>query len=896
MIAPFEKFIHLFFLVPRVTNVKMRLSRAGRIAVFTACILRMTLAEPFTPVPSWNVTSSTGIIGNTTQLSLPGIDTSSWHHLNASKGTLMATLLASGIYNEDDLFYSDTLKTVDPEQFRVPWFYRSESRWITKSNTANDFYTLRTNGISSRADVYLNGHLVADRETQAGAYVGLEYDVTDKVRRGGRNVLLVKAYPTDYNRDFALGFVDWNPYPPDNGTGIWRDVEVKRTGQVSLGMPRVRTTLEGEVTVYVDAKNIARNATARGGLECAVYDPQGSKTGVLKTGFDLAPAASTTLTVKATIANPQLWWPRQWGEQPLYSIQCHASIRNVEGTSDVTPKTKFGIRIVTSTLDTTYNDTTFHINGHPFQVLGAGYTSDIFLRFDELKLRVQLEYVLDMGMNTMRLEGKQEHPRLYEMADEMGIMLLAGWECCDKWEGWSFNDEGSGFKWDDADYRIANLSMRHEAAMMQHHPSLLGFLVGSDFWPDDRATAIYVSALKAMNWDTPILASASQRGAPDQLGNGGMKMDGPYDWVPPNYWFDDQQRLGSAGGFGSELGAGVGTPSLASLQRFLSQEDMDDLWKSPEKGLYHMSTNVSSFYTRSIYNDALWNRYGKPTSLEDYLLKSQMLDYEATKSQFEAYLSRWNAAIERPATGMIYWMLNNAWPSLHWSLFDFYLERTAAYFGVKAALSKLQHVVFDYQSRDIYLVDRRLASHSSSARTVDIDLVDPAGKTLVKQGVKTSTTPNSATNIGKIPLPSNHTSVSFLRLTLTDPSSKEVLSSNTYTLAPSLDEMDWDNSTWYHTPVTKYANYSVLWDMETAELEVKVEGGKVVVRNKSKVPAVGVRLSGEGGMRWGENWLTLWGGEEKVVEYEGGGYGGGGYGGRKVVVDGVNIARQLLSI
>jgi len=34
----------------------------------------------------------------------------------------------------------------------------------------------------------------------------------------------VKVYPTDYNRDFALGFVDWNPYPPDNGTGIWRDM------------------------------------------------------------------------------------------------------------------------------------------------------------------------------------------------------------------------------------------------------------------------------------------------------------------------------------------------------------------------------------------------------------------------------------------------------------------------------------------------------------------------------------------------------------------------------------------------------------------------------------------------------------------------------------------------
>jgi exo-1,4-beta-D-glucosaminidase len=45
-----------------------------------------------------------------------------------------------------------------------------------------------------------------------------------------------------------------------------------------------------------------------------------------------------------------------------------------------------------------------------------------------------------MGMNTVRLEGKQEHPELYELADRMGVLVLAGWECCDKWEGWEVRD------------------------------------------------------------------------------------------------------------------------------------------------------------------------------------------------------------------------------------------------------------------------------------------------------------------------------------------------------------------------------------------------------------------------------------------------------------------------
>ena len=90
---------------------------------------------------------------------------------------------------------------------------------------------------------------------------------------------------------------------------------------------------------------------------------------------------------------------------------------------------------------------------------------------------------------------------------------------------------------------------------------------------------------------------------------------------------------------------------MGSLAKFLSEDDLDDLWQQPDKGLYHMSTNVSSFYDRSIYNEALYNKYGPPTSLENYLLKAQIMDYEATRSQFEAFAAR--KTDTRPATGMI---------------------------------------------------------------------------------------------------------------------------------------------------------------------------------------------------------------------------------------------------
>jgi exo-1,4-beta-D-glucosaminidase len=98
--------------------------------------------------------------------------------------------------------------------------------------------------------------------------------------------------------------------------------------------------------------------------------------------------------------------------------------------------TNFGIRHVVSALNS-HNDVAFTVNGHPFHVRGAGYAPDIFLRFDIKRLENIFQYVLDLGLNTVRLEGKQEHPELYDLADRMGLMLIAGWECCDKWEAWA---------------------------------------------------------------------------------------------------------------------------------------------------------------------------------------------------------------------------------------------------------------------------------------------------------------------------------------------------------------------------------------------------------------------------------------------------------------------------
>lgn len=632
-----------------------RLASALLAAAQAALAQDLLVSEPgqVAAVPNWDLQSSSELPEDLASVATPGVDTSSWHHVPISKCTLMGCLIEAGEFDEEELFFSDNLRRVNWGQFTVPWVYRNEFALQPEGR----HFILSTNGVTSRADIYLNGELVADKEVQNGAYAGREYDITGLVAE--TNALVIQTYPTNYYYDLALGFIDWNPWPADNGTGIWRDITIKQTGSASLDSIRALVDIEpATVKLQVEAKNL-ENEEVEVVAEAIITGPAGEEEVGMSQTATLSPGETRMLEFEHTFDDPKLWWPKAWGEQPLYSAKI--TISDDAGVSDEVEST-FGLRTVTSELNE-HEDIIYSINGVPFQVMGAGYAPDMYLRWDPVRFESIVEYMLDIGLNTIRLEGHNEHPELYEITNRLGLMVMAGWQCCNKWEAWDYNEHFEPLDiWDEADYAAANVSMIHETKFLQPHPSTLTFLIGSDFHPNDQAASIYIDALRAQGWQLPIVAAASKRVYSDFLEPSGMKMEGPYDWVPPGYFWDvgtpADDRYGAAFGFGSELGSGVGTPEIGSLKRFLSEADLEDLWKSPEKGLFHMSTNVSQFYTRTIYNEGLWKRYGEPSSLEDYLRKAQIMDYETIRAEYEAFASRWSE--EHPATGMIYWMLNNA--------------------------------------------------------------------------------------------------------------------------------------------------------------------------------------------------------------------------------------------
>src|ERR1017187_1467664 len=91
--------------------------------------------------------------------------------------------------------------------------------------------------------------------------------------------------------------------------------------------------------------------------------------------------------------------------------------------------------------------------------------------------------------------------------------------------------------------------------------------------------------------------------------------------------------------------------------------------------------------------------YAKPASAADYERMAQTMSYDSERAMFEAY-----SKSKYVSTGVIQWMLNNAWPSMIWHLFDYYLDADAGYFAVKKACEPL-HIQYSYDDRSIVVVN-----------------------------------------------------------------------------------------------------------------------------------------------------------------------------------------------
>ncbi|MGH2596036.1 MAG: glycosyl hydrolase 2 galactose-binding domain-containing protein [Actinomycetota bacterium] len=808
----------------------------------------------------WSIRSSADVDAGGSAISTAGFSIDGWYPVTLPS-TVLAGLVANGEY--PNLYLGTNLQNVWAPRFQVPWWYRTE---FALSDEPGVRTQLHFDGINYRADVYVNGTRIASSNEVIGTFRTYTFDITDAVH-AGTNALAVRVYPVDPNRDLTITWIDWSPLAPDHGMGIWHDVWLTRTGPVSVSDPQVVSDLPLPAT---DSADLTATVSLTNGSDLPVIaqlsgEVSGSMGAIAFSQAVTLDAGESKLVTFAPGSYPQLhlsdppvWWPYQMGTQPLEHMTIIASVDGVESDS---VSTSFGIREVTSEF-TSSGARRFLINGKPILIRGGGWASDMLLRPVPGRIDAQLGYVRDLGLNTVRLEGKLESDHFFDEADRLGILVMPGWMCCDRWQ--------ESWKWSPDEKAIARASMTSQAIRMRNHPSVFTFLIGSDTKPVVSVQKMYVKALRDARWPNPILASASGDTS-SVLGPTGVKMTGPYDWIPPSYWGDPRAQ-GGADGFNTETSAGQSIPELESVKRMLSPDERRALWMEPQTPQYHAGVGDSVFKTFHIFDRAMTARMGAPTSLADYVEKAQVMSYESERAMYEAFSRN-----KYGSTGVIQWMLNNAWPSLHWNLFDWFLEPNGSTFGAKIANEPL-HIQYSYVDRSVAVVNQTL--QDATGLRADAQVFDLNGVRRWGSSSAVDVGADGVMSLFQVPQLAHITPTYFLELTLADRSG-DVVSRDVYWLSTAPETLRWRASTWFFTPTKTYADFTALSDLPTVQPTVTacasttgVEGTtRVTVTNDSDGVAFFVRLrltAGKNGpdvtpVDWSDGYITLMPGEQRTV-------------------------------
>jgi exo-1,4-beta-D-glucosaminidase len=576
---------------------------------------------------------------------------------------------------------------------------------------------------------------------------------------------------------------------------------------------------------------------------------------------ELAASESLEITISPetvpslNLLRPKLWWPFQMGEPFLHQLTLEfvTSQKKVSDTRTIS----FGIVETDSEL-TPDGYRLLKVNGKPVLIRGGGWAPDMMLRVDESRREAEFRYVREMGLNTIRLEGKLEDESFLERADRDGILIMAGWCCCDAWEKWG--------KWNEENKRVSVGSLRDQLLRLRRHPSVLMWLNGSDNPPPADREQAYLDVEKEIHWPKPVISSASAKKA-ELPGDTGVKMSGPYDYVPPDYWLLDT-KAGGAYGFNTETSPGPAVPPLEELETFIPE---DSLW--PIGDVWNFHAGSGKFKNIDLFTHALELRYGKAKDAADYAWKSQAMAYEGQRAMFEAY-----GRNKYKSTGVIQWMLNNAWPGLIWHLYSYALRPSGGYFGSKVALEQV-HVQFSYDDRTIAVVNG--TQKPQSGLKVLAKLYDFSGAEKFSREATVDVGADGVARSVSIPEPAGISTTYFLTLQLFSRGG-EVLSRNFYWLSTKPDELDFAKTEWYYTPQTSFADFSALQDLAKVSVRATLRSApgsdqdvafRVALHNDGKAVAFLTRLrlvkskdqSEILPVFWDDNYISLLPGEKREV-------------------------------
>ncbi len=685
-------------------------------------------------------------------------------------GTVFGSYVLAGL--EPEPTYGDNIEKVDYAKYDRNFWYRTEFTVPLAHGTGRIW--LNFDGVNRDADVFLNGQKLGSIR---GFFQRGRFDVTTLVQHGGKNVLAVldhfppikgpppPAPPPKYQFYIIPKYVnlnspsficsrgwDWMPAVPGLNMGIYKDVYLTQTGNISVLDPWVRTVAlqpaEADLEVQVDLANHSA-AEVKGELvgEINPGKIEFRKAVVLPSNTTQTCRLSAEEFAALKIQNPKLWWPNGYGDPNLYI--CHLEFRVGLGVSDQ-KDISFGIRKYT--YDTDGDIMHFHINGVSIFPKGGSWgMAEFMLRCHggdyDTKVRFHKEENFNIIRNWMGMTADQA---FYDACDKYGVMV---WD-----EFWLNADSGTP-----SDPGVFQANVVEKIKQVRNHPSIVFWAGENEGHPPSNINAGIVEALKTYDGN-------DRRYSPDSH-NGSLSGSGPYTNLNPKQYFISMFTGGGRRqpyGMRSELG----TPTFVSYDSFKRFMPAANRWPENEMWNQHFFGKWSDDKRAATYTASINQSYGAAKNIHDFCLKAQLLNIETMKAMFEGFLDH----SPKDASGLIIWMSQSAFPSMVWQTYDYYYDLTGSYWGAKSACEPV-HIYWNRATDEIRVVNT--SGRQVDGLTVEGAIYNLDGSRKTEQKASINSSPTAVADCFKLDFPADLSPTHFIKLRLLDRSGK-VVSDNFY--------------------------------------------------------------------------------------------------------------------
>ncbi|MHA1580113.1 MAG: glycoside hydrolase family 2 TIM barrel-domain containing protein [Candidatus Freyarchaeota archaeon] len=514
---------------------------------------------------------------------------------------------------------------------------------------ADKEFWLSFKGVDYFADVYLNSVFVGHHE---GYFQPFMFNVTEIIEE--ENALLVRVSSPREEKPVwpshkmlikgVLNHHDCRPgsWDPEHGQdyntgGIWNDVDLLITNKIRVSNIKISPKIESEKTAriiaQIEIENLGNSKEVTIGIEIEPANFSGDKFSKHRRVF-LGKGKHKEFFVQ-TIKRPEMWWTWDRGDPNLYCLT--VVVRDGECLLD-SVRERFGIREVR--VDSGWN---WYLNGQRIFVRGTNIIPTQWLsEYTPDLIATDMRLLREANVNAVRVHAHVNREEFYSACDENGFMVWQDFAL--QW--WYSRSDDLAEK--------AVSQIKDMVNTFYNHPCIVVWCCHNE--PD-------LHQLRSL--DSLLLTAAKEEDATRYVDLASTTEFHIY----PGWYEEDYRKFSKllAQPFCNEFGAQA-LPNVETMKKMMPQED---LWPPNwERWAFH------DFQYRQTFQIA---KVELGDSLEEFVVNSQNYQYRLLKYAIETY----RRAKYNPMTGIFQFMFVDCWPSITWSVVDYYRQPKKGYYALK---------------------------------------------------------------------------------------------------------------------------------------------------------------------------------------------------------------------